>query len=470
MRRQQEHAPEGGLSPAGRAAAVAAVVLGFGLLGFVLLAGGSDYRVKARFHSAGQLVKGNLVQTAGRKVGVVKDIELASDGEAEVELQVDEDFAPLRRGTRATIRTASLSGVANRYVDLDLPPGEKRETIPDGGLISIEDTTTVVDLDQLFALFDDKTRKGLRNVVRGFGASYEDRAAQANEGWRYLNPSLVASRRLFEELTFDTNSLRRFVVSNAKLVGDISERRDDVAKLVDRLATTLDAIGREGDSLRSAIGQLPPFMRRANTTFVNLRETLDDVDPLVEESIPVTPKLRRVLANLRPFARDAAPTFRNLAALVRRPGEANDLVELARLVLPFRDVATRPGTYNGKEREGSFAASTRSLKGQTPQFAFQRPYAVDLTGWFDDFSHSGIYDANGSASRVATSVSAFAFLNGTLVPIPEPLRAEALKQTATLGQRDRCPGSTERPAEDRSNPYKPSPDYNCDETQVPPGK
>ena len=39
------------------------------------------------------------------------------------------------------------------------------------------------------------------------------------------------------------------------------------------------------------------------------------------------------------------------------------------------------------------------FEAQTPQFAFQRPYTVDLTGWFDDFSHSGIYDALGSASR-----------------------------------------------------------------------
>jgi phospholipid/cholesterol/gamma-HCH transport system substrate-binding protein len=456
------------LSPIGRVAALAALV-GAALLLVVVLAGGKSYTVKAHFQSAGQLVKGNLVQNAGRRVGLVKSIELAQNGEAEVTLEIKRPLAPLREGTEATIRIASLSGVANRYVDLHLPPGEENDTIADGGLIPLSDTTTAVDLDQLFSLFDAKSRKGLRNVIRGFGASYAGRARQANQGWEYLNPSLVGARRLFSELTYDQKALEAFIVDNARLVSDISERRDDVTRLVDKLATTFQAIGDEKGALQEAVGELPQFMRRANSTFVNLRATLDDLDPLIDESRPVTPKLRAVLASLKPFARGAAPTFRDLSALVRSKGEHNDLIELANSVFAFRDVTVRPGTYNGKQREGSFAAGTRSLRSQTPQWAFQRPYAVDLAGWFDDFSHSGIYDALGSASRVSTNTSAFAFLNGALAPVPEDMRAQVINEVATLGQRNRCPGSTERPADDKSNPFKPSADFNCDPTQIPPG-
>jgi phospholipid/cholesterol/gamma-HCH transport system substrate-binding protein len=458
------------MSPVGRAAAVVALAGVVVLLFLVLFNGGPEYTVKARFQSAGQLVKGNRVQNAGHPVGTVKSIDLADDGTAEVVLRIDdENLKPLRYGTEATIRLASLSGVANRYIDLQMPSAESREEIPDGGLIPMEDTTTVVDIDHLFSLFDEKTRKGLRNVVRGFGESYEDKARQANEGWKYLNPSLVASRKLFEELSYDRRALESFVVDNARLVSDISERRDDVVKLVDRLATTLNAIAVEKGSLQTAVAELPQFMRRANSTFVNLRATLDDLDPLIDESKPVTPKLRSVLAELRPFAKDATPTFRDLAALVRKSGKHNDLYELAESIFDFRDVATRPAVYNGKERPGAFATGIESLKAQTPQFAFQRPYTTDLTGWFDDFSHSGIYDANGSASRVSTNVSAFAFLNGALTFVPEEQRAEVFKQVASTGQRNRCPGATERPAADKSNPYKPSADFNCDETQIPPG-
>jgi phospholipid/cholesterol/gamma-HCH transport system substrate-binding protein len=457
------------MSTGGRVAALLAVLGALVLLVLLLFGGGEAYQVTARFQSAGQLVKGNLVQVAGTKVGTVKSIELADDGTAKIGLEITGDVAPLRRGTTAQIRIASLSGVANRYVDLQMPDGEVQETIEDGGEIPLQDTTTAVDLDHLFSLFDEESRKGLRNLVRGFGKSYEAKGEEANRGWKYLNPSLVATKRLFEELTYDRRALESFVVENAQLVNDLSEKREDVTRLVDRLATTLNAIGTEDDSLRTAIANLPGFMRRANSTFVNLRATLDDLDPLIDESRPVTPKLRRVLAELRPFARDAAPTFRDLSAAVRRPGADNDLIEFAESVGPFRDITVRGGEFNGKKRLGSFEEGIKSLKGQTPQWAFQRPYVVDLTGWFDDFSHSGIYDANASASRVSTNVSFLAFLNGAFRVVPEELRSEVFGSVGRLGQRNRCPGATERPAEDKSNPYKPSQDYNCDETQIPQG-
>ena len=109
----------------GKLLAIVALVAALAVVGSVLLgAGGPDYVVRARFADAGQLVKGNLVQVAGVKVGSVHGIRLTPDGQAEIAMKIDDAaYRPLRRGTRAIIRQASLSGVANRYIDLQLPPG-----------------------------------------------------------------------------------------------------------------------------------------------------------------------------------------------------------------------------------------------------------------------------------------------------------------------------------------------------------
>jgi phospholipid/cholesterol/gamma-HCH transport system substrate-binding protein len=460
------------MSWVGRVAAVGAIIIALAAVGYLMLGGGGSYEVRARFQAATQMVKGNLVQVGGRKVGLVKEIKLTRDGQAELIMEIDDpDYTPLRNGTQATIRVASLSGIVNRYVDLRIPSGQGGGTLADGGLIPQSDTTSAVDLDQLFNLFDKRTRKGLQDFIRGQSRLYQGEGDLQNAGWRYLNPSLVATTRLFNELNRDSKVLSDFLVSNSKLVTDLAERDTDLTALVDRLATTTGAIAREETNLSSAISELPPFMRRANSTFVNLRSTLDDLDPLVEESKPVTPKLRRVLAELRPFARDATPTIRDLADLSKSPGKDDDLIDLAKAVPPFRDIAIGPVQRNGKERPGSFATSTESLRRQRTPFAFFRPYLVDFTGWLDDFSHSGIYDAYGSASRVATSVNAFATVGGSLKLVPQQLRDELSKGVARSGQINRCPGSTERPAEDGSNPWKPA-EFDaddCDPSQIPPG-
>src|SRR3954465_15745829 len=403
----------------GRIVALAAVVIGVAVIVVVLANNsGTDYTVHARFLNASQIVKGNLVQVSGTPIGKVKDIHLTDDGQADLTLHITKDgFAPLHLGTRAQVRQASLSGVANRYVNLDLAPNSNPK-LPENSVIPASMTTSTVDLDQLFNTFDRPTRKALSGVIEGFGKQYPGNADQANKGWLYLNPSLAASSRFFNELNRDTPMLERFIVANSKLVSDLAVKRDDLAGLVRNFNITFGAIGRQKASLARAISLLPPFMRRADTTFVNLRATLDDLTPLVNESKPVTPKLRRFLAEPRPLTHDARPTLRDLSNLIRRAGADNDLVELTRGQVPLRDIAVGPVQRNGAQREGALPSSTKALEQSVPELGYARPYAVDLTGWFDDFSHSGVYDALGGESRAAAHVNAFVTAGGVLQPVP----------------------------------------------------
>src|SRR5687767_3149324 len=280
------------VSGIGRVAALAAVLAAAVLVAVLLFGGGgSDYTVKASFLNASQLVNGNSVQVGGVRVGSVDGIKITKDGQAEVTLKVSDDYAPLPAGTRAVIRQASQSGIANRYVDLripghELPAGsgeaheeaiENPDTIDDGGNIAVDETETAVDLDQLFNTLDPNTRRSLQKFLEGSAKVYAGRTREANRGYQYLNPSLSRTARLFRELNHDTPALERFIVDSSKLVTALAERRDHLAALIGNLNDTTRAIGDEKQALASAIEQLPGFMRRSNSTFVNLRAALDDV-------------------------------------------------------------------------------------------------------------------------------------------------------------------------------------------------
>jgi phospholipid/cholesterol/gamma-HCH transport system substrate-binding protein len=460
-----------GTAPLARIVALAAIVIAVVFAAVLLVGGGGNgYTVTAQFENAAQLVKGNLVQVSGMPVGKVTDIRLTPDGQAAITMDItDGDYAPLRRGTLATVRQTSVSGVANRYIDLRLP-GSRAPAIPDGGTIGRESTTTAVDLDEIFNTLDPRTRKDLQAVIKGSANQHRLRGNEMNAGLLYLNPSLQASSRLFNELDSDSKLLERFVVSSSQLVTDLADRRDDLAGLVDHLATTTTAIGDQQAALADSIQQLPPFMRRANTTFLNLRAALDDLQPLVDDSKPVAKKLRPFLAELRPLAQDARPTVADLSRLLTAPGAGNDLIDLTNAQQPLRDIAVRDVNENGKSRDGAFPASTQAIKDATPGIAYLRPYTVDLLGWFDDFSHSGTYDALGAASRVGIHASAFAVLDGQLSPVPPELREQAFKAAAATNQNNRCPGGGDHKSQDGSRPWKPTPDYNCDPSQALPGK
>ena len=435
------------------------------------LSSAGGYTVHARFVSASQLVKGNEVKVAGESVGKVDDVALSDDGHADVTLSISEDgYHPLRRGTRAIIRQASLSGVANRYVDLQLGGADQPE-IGDGGTLDTDSTEAAVDLDEIFNTFDPKTRAATSNSVkflRDFQAGSED---EANEALRYLNPALTSSSRLLQEVNRDTPDLRRFVDETAKLVTDVSARDDALSGLVRNLATTAEALTSNGEALGESIGLLPDVLRKSNSTFVDLRGSLDDLTPLVDDAKPIVKdKLRPLLAELRPTARDAEPAIKDLSAVVRRSGADNDLVELLRRQPAIDAIANKTATRNGEERPGALPAATKALTDSAPQLSYLRPYAPELVGWFDDFSTTGAYDALGNFSRAGLALNGFTVGElGNLIPVPAELRSALLGAGTKTRRNNRCPGSLERTAPDNSNPYIPSQDFNCDRSQTPIG-
>jgi phospholipid/cholesterol/gamma-HCH transport system substrate-binding protein len=393
----------------GRVAAVLALIGAVVVALLLVLGGGSPYTVTAQFVNASQLVTGNNVNVAGAPVGSVKEISLSDDGQALVEMEISDDaYAPLPQGTHATIRSQSLSGIANRYVDLALPAEEERgKTISDGGTITQAETTSEVDLDQLFNTLDRETVGSIKRVIRGFARAYEGVGPQANRGFYYLNPFLSTSRRVFSELNSDQANLDSLVVDAAGLTSTLAQKSPEISQLVANLNGMLGTIGQEQRSLASAVAQLPDFMRQFNTTAVNLRAALDDVQPLVNASRPVARKLQPFTKRLRGFSRDAVPTVRNLNGIIKAPGPANDLIELIRLQDPLAEIGVGPVNRNGASRPGALPASADSLRDSLPQLSTLRAYSPELTGWFDDFGHSGFPDAFGGIGRISTTLNTF---------------------------------------------------------------
>ena len=450
----------------GRVAAVLGLAIAV-IAAFLLLTGGEDeYQVTAEFENASQLVTGNQVVVGGVAAGSVKEIELGPQGQALVTFTVDEQYAPLQRGTTATVRSPSLSQIAGRQVQLTLPPDSSAgDEIESGGRLSLAETVSAVDLDHIFNTLSPKTIKDFKHVIQGFELSYEGVGEQANKGLRYLNPFLSTSRRVFGELTADQRAFEALIVDTSKLSGALAERSADVSALIGNLNRMMNALGDRKDRLAQSISRLPDFMRSANTTFVNLRAALDDVDPLVDATKPVAVRLRPFLAELRAAAADAVPTIRDLDAIVKRRGADNDLVDVSLLQPKLTDRAIGSGAPNcgpGPEdpedlqvpadddfTQGSFGEAVCSLTNGEANLSFFRAYTPELVGWFDDFGHSGFVDAYSGIGRIQTTFNPFSLsAPGGLPNLADPLNQAEFLASLDTGNVRRCPGGNERPVTD----------------------
>jgi phospholipid/cholesterol/gamma-HCH transport system substrate-binding protein len=447
------------------------------------------------------------VEVAGNPIGTVSDISLTPDGQAQLTLSINKpNYNPLRQGTQATIRETSLSGIANRYVDIR-PGSVANGKIPDGGTISSNSTTSEVDLDQIFNTLNGPTRKGLQDVFQGSASQLKGQGKAAQAALAYLNPAVASSSALFRELNRNTGQFTNFIVKTGNLVTDVATRSSDLSGLIEHLATTTEALAAQRTSLAQSLQRLPGFMRLANTTFVNLRAALDDLKPLVDDSKPVAPKLQKLLVQLRPLARNSVPTLNDLSDIIHRRGANNDLIELVKLGVPLSAATVKSINADGKVRAGAFPESTQALNSSTPELATARPYAVDLTGWFEGYTHPGTIDANGGSSRIAPVIGVGSIENGVLNILPSLLNPTCRAVDAygsgilgtlgglgntlggtvssvcgvlggggssnpsnsqgvlVTGQGDRCPGSAERGAI-----YYPETGFPCNPSEIPTGK
>jgi phospholipid/cholesterol/gamma-HCH transport system substrate-binding protein len=245
----------------------------------------------------------------------------------------------------------------------------------------------------------------------------------------------------------------------------------------------LGTIGSEQSSLASAVGQLPDFMRQFNTTAVNLRAALDDVQPLIDATRPVARKLQPFAKRLRGFARDAVPTVKGLNKVINKKGPNNDLIELTRLQDPLAQIGVGPVDRNGASRPGALPASADSLKNSLTQLSTLRAYSPELTGWFDDFGHSGFPDAFGGIGRISTTLNTFSvgapsagvpcndIVQILLIPggtsLCQALNPAALTQALGIKDLQRCPGANERGL--TSDQLTQGGTVQCDPTQTPLG-
>jgi phospholipid/cholesterol/gamma-HCH transport system substrate-binding protein len=437
-----------------RILATAALIAAVALVALALFGGGDSYQVKVVFQNAGQLVKGNEVRVGGQPVGSISAIELDDQANAVVTMSVSDSVAPLHQGTTATIRATSLSGITSRYISLKPGPNNANQ-IDDGGRIGADSTTSPVDIDVLFNTLDKKTRGGLRDFIRGTGQQYDTKGTEAAQSIKYFAPFLDSTSRLTQELALDQQVFARFLKDGADTVSAIAERRGDLTDLVSNTNSAMRAIGDESTSLQRALEILPDTLRKANTTFVNLRNTLDDLDKLVNVSKPNTKELAPFFRELRPVVQDARPTIADLNELIRAPGPNNDLIEL-----------TSKQPRLAQLTASIFPRAIRALNASDPVIEYARGYTPDLVSWITKFGESAAYyDANGHYARVMPVLSPTTLdrTNNQLVGVAPSDHLNGFQS----GSRPTCPGGATQPAPDGSSPW---PFRGCDPTSGPPSE
>lgn len=283
------------------------------------LPGEEHYELSADFASASNLGNYAEVRIAGRRAGQVTDVALHA-GTARVALQLYPEFSPLREGTTARIRLKGLLGA--KFVELD--PAAQGAPLRDGAVLPVSQTSSSVELFDVFEALDKPRREELQVALRALGTGFLGRGEQLNDAIKRFPAAL-------HDLAATTRA--------------INER----SGAAERLVPSLDAAARALDPVREdlAVGWNPqarsfaPFADRRSDvqgTLVAAGPALDSLRSGLAETNPLLAQTARFARSARKLTGPAPETLRQTTALLeesRRPLQsARTLLERATHAVP----------------------------------------------------------------------------------------------------------------------------------------
>ena len=411
----------------GRIIAMVAFTLSvFGLLMWLWMAFGGPiplkpegYRFKASFREANMLVTEADVRIAGLSVGTVKAKQPDVKNNATiVEIEMDPEYAPIPRDTRALLRIKALLG--ETYVELT-PGTANGPMLRDGETLPKTAIKEAVEIDEIISLFDKETRTNFQGWIRELAKAIDKgRGEDLNDAFGNFPRFVATGEDVLRVLNEEEPALHRLIRNSGRTLEAINERRNQFRELVVNANDFFGALASRNESLADAIFIFPTFLDESRATLSRLKRFAHDTRPLVRD--------------LKPVARELRPTLRNLGTL------APDLEALFRNLSPLID-----------ESDDTLPSAARFIRGVEPLLESLHPYLQELNPIlaFLNYQQQTVADF---------LITGGATLNATLPPLTEDegprhyLRAYSAIGSRALGvQRT-------RPDYERGNAY-PAPNY-----------
>jgi virulence factor Mce-like protein len=252
------------------------------------------YVVHAVFPETGQLVVDADVRISGINIGKVTGIQ-PEGVNSRVTMELDQQYAPIPRDTRAILRTKTLLGEGF----IELSPGSGRgPKLPDGGTIPASHVQRAVAIDQVLNSFTPRTQHALAQFLDGTSSSLAGEGQALNNAIGNLDPTTSELAAVVGVLNQQQGDVGRLISNLGAVMTTLGNRSADVQSLVRAGNQVLSATAARNVQLTRTVNALPPFLSRLRTTLTTLNGTLGLARPTLAALMPVAPLLRPALSDV----------------------------------------------------------------------------------------------------------------------------------------------------------------------------
>jgi virulence factor Mce-like protein len=253
------------------------------------------YELKADVPSAANLVRGNEVRIGGSRIGVVSEIKpnRHKDGSvtALLTMKLQTNVKPLPKDSTLIIRPRSALGL--KYVELTLgkrklADGKPAPSFTDGATVPLKNATPhPVEIDQVFNIFDEPTRRANQTNLLEFGNAFAGRGVSLNEAIAIFPQLLPNLEKVMRNLSSRQANLPNFFRSLGATAGEVAPVAEQQASLFVNLDTTFRALAQVARPfIQAGISEGPATLDEATKDFPFQRVFLANNEALFRELRP----------------------------------------------------------------------------------------------------------------------------------------------------------------------------------------
>ncbi len=222
------------------------------------------YDLKVQLPEGSGLQPSNQVRIGGTRVGIVGSLTPHQNPQtgqvtAIANLKLEKKVEPLPADTKATV--LSVSAIGLKYLELE--KGTSTKTLKAGSEIPIDQSREPVDIDELFNMFDEKTRTAIQQNTNNFGDGLAGRGLELNEAIATLKPLVTHAIPVLRNLVSPQTNLRAFFPALERVSEQAAPVAEQQAALFTEQDTFFKAWAGVAKSLEEATVGGPPSLEQA---------------------------------------------------------------------------------------------------------------------------------------------------------------------------------------------------------------